>query len=183
MKKASIFIADGFEEIEALTPVDVLRRANVEVSIVSMNGKKEVTGAHGITVIADQIFENNDNTIADMLILPGGMPNTKTLDDSKELKELLISYNNKKHYIAAICAAPSILGKLGIMAGKTGCCYPGYEQYMKDCNVATYNVVVDGNIITSRGAGTAMEFALKLVEILVDKKMADQLKATMQVTA
>lgn len=179
MKKVNVYLADGFEEIEAVTVIDVLRRAEVEVKTVSVSDNKEVTGAHGITVKADALLGAFDNAEADMLMLPGGMPGTKNLENSRELKEVIKTFMENGKYVAAICAAPSILGKMGLLNGVKAVCFPGFEQYLSGAKLGSDIVVQDGNIITSKGPGTAIYFALKLVELLKGNEAAEELRKGM----
>lgn len=177
--KGYVFFAEGFEEIEAVTVVDVLRRAGLKITMVSMTGNLEVRGAHDIPVVTDELFEYVDHQGADILILPGGMPGTKNLAASHKLGELLKKYHGEGKWVTAICAAPSILGGLGILKGKQATSYPGYEPQLEGAVISHAPVVQDGNIITSRGAGTALEFALKLVEISVGREKAMNLREGM----
>ena len=177
MKKAAVFFADGFEEVEALTPVDMLRRAGVEVTMVAMLGKTAVTGSHGITVKADILFEDADFDDTDLFVLPGGMPGTTHLKESEPLLELLVKAAGDGKLVSAICAAPTVLGKAGLLKGRTATCYPGCEDGLTGAVLSTESVVVDGNIVTSRGAGTAMPFSFKLIELLLGAgKSADMKK-------
>ena len=167
MSKVYVFLAEGFEEIEGLTVVDLLRRANVETEMVSVMEGKQIKGSHGIKVTADCMFADVDFSDADVLVLPGGMPGTLNLGNHTGLCELL-----KKHYeagkmVAAICAAPSVFGELGFLKGRIATCYPGFESKLEGAIVCATKVAVDENVITSRGLGTAIEFALKLIEVLV----------------
>ena len=167
MSLAYLFLAEGFEEIEALTPVDVLRRAGIDVRTVSVGQDLLVTGRSGICVRADLLFEECDADSADLLILPGGMPGTRNLAEHKGLTEVLLKADREKKLIAAICAAPTVLGGLHITDGRRATSYPGTKGGMKGCiYVEDEAVVTDGHIVTSRGAGTAMEFSLKLAELL-----------------
>jgi 4-methyl-5(b-hydroxyethyl)-thiazole monophosphate biosynthesis len=174
-----VHLAEGFEEIEALTPVDVLRRAGYHVTMVSISGKKEVTGSHGITVVADELFEQANYDKANMILLPGGMPGSKNLDEHAGLRARILEFNNQGKELAAICAAPMVYGHLGILKGKTATCYPGKEPELEGATVTTNAVEVDGNIITSRGVGTALLFALAIVEKYSGKKQATELAAKM----
>lgn len=176
-----VLLAEGFEEIEALAVVDVLRRAKIETLTVSIQGKQQVTGAHGIAVIADKIFEDTDFSKGTMIVLPGGGPGTQNLQNHAGVAKVLQDYAAQQKWIAAICAAPSVLGKLGLLEGKSATCYPGVEQELIGARVTSANVVMDGRYITSRGPGTALEFALKLVEILTTRETANQLKESMLV--
>jgi len=172
MAKVYIFLADGFEEIEGLTVVDLLRRAHIEINMVSITGRLQVTGSHKISVMADMLFEDARFDDADMLVLPGGMPGTINLMEHKGLDKLLRKFNSENKNIAAICAAPSILGSKGFLEGKYATCYPGFEDKLTGSNVRKQDVVVDGNIITSRGMGTAIDFALAIIRKLTDENTA-----------
>ena len=173
MKKVAVFFADGFEEIEALTVVDVLRRAKMDVTLVSMKGIKEVYGAHKIAVVTDRFFDDINYEAIDMLVLPGGMPGTSRLAESKPLQKLVKKFYDNGKCIAAICAAPSILGTLGLLEGKKAVCYPGYEDKLRGATIVDAGAVIDGNIVTGRSMGSAVEFALAIVERLEGKELAD----------
>ncbi len=174
-----LHLADGFEEIEALTVVDVLRRAEVEVKTVSISGKKEVTGAHNITVMADILFEDADYSKAEMIVLPGGMPGTLNLEKHKRLTEKIKEFYENDKWLAAICAAPSILGKLGLLKGKSATCYPGFEKHFIGADCSQEPVVVSDKIVTSRGPGTAMYFALELVKVIKGNELSEKLRKDM----
>lgn len=176
MAKVCVFTADGFEEIEGLTVVDLLRRAGQEVSMVSISNGLSVKGAHGIEIKADTFFDDVDYESVDMLVLPGGMPGTLNLGAHEGLCELLKDFAEKGKKVAAICAAPSVLGVLGILNGKKACCYPGFEEKLTGAEVSTDRVVRDGNITTSRGMGTAIAFSLDLIFQLEDEKCAEKIK-------
>ena len=169
------FLAEGFEEIEALAPVDILRRAGVEVKTVSVTGKKEVTGAHGITVTADILFDEISEK-PEMLVLPGGMPGTLNLQAFAPLCDMLV---NADCYIAAICAAPSVFGGLGLLKGKKAICYPGFEDKLEGAEIVDEPVVVSGKVITSKGAGTAHLFGFTLLSLLKSKEEAEDLRKSM----
>ncbi|MBP3586935.1 MAG: DJ-1/PfpI family protein [Paludibacteraceae bacterium] len=171
-----LFLDNGFEEIEAITTIDLLRRAQIEVTTVSVTGRQMVMGAHNIAVAADGLIENIDFSDAQMLILPGGA--TK-LDQCAALTELLIEHNNQNKLIAAICAAPSVLGKLGILENKQATCYPGFEEYLGESYVGGL-VVESKNIITAKGPGLSSDFAFCLIEKLAGTEMADQVYDTAQ---
>jgi len=182
MKTAFVFLASGFEEIEAMSIIDVLRRGEVNTVTVSITGDKSVKGAHNVEVIADEIFADVDFSNGDMLVLPGGMPGTNNLNAHDGLKAVISEYNNQGKYIAAICAAPLVFGEMGLLKGKKATCYPSFESRLIGAEVTeTERVVVDSNVVTSRGPGTAIEFALQLVEILVSKEVAAQWRAGMLV--
>ncbi|MDO4632242.1 MAG: DJ-1/PfpI family protein [Eubacteriales bacterium] len=175
MAKVYVFLAEGFEEVEALTPVDLLRRAQVEVCTVSVSGKREVTGARKIPVTADILFEDNDFSDADITVLPGGMPGTLNLAAHQGLEKLLAERNEKGQRIAAICAAPTIFGDRGYLNGKSAVCYPGMEERLTGAEIPEASVVTDGHITTSRGVGTAIDFALELITLLCGKEKAEEI--------
>ncbi len=175
-----LFLAEGFEEIEALTVVDLLRRAEIGITTVSITGTKKVTGSHQITVEADALYEDIDYKEASMLVLPGGMPGTKHLGEHEELVHLLKEFHSHNKNIAAICAAPSVLGVNGILKGKQATCYPGFEDKLLEAVYTGGKTEEDGNIITGKGMGTAIEFSLKIIENLKDKAMADKIAASIQ---
>lgn len=172
MAKIAVMLADGFEEVEGLTTVDLCRRAGIEVTMVSINGTTNIMGSHKIGIKAEMIFEDVDFNDIDMIILPGGMPGTLNLGNHEGLAEKLLEFSKTKK-VGAICAAPSVLAKLGILNGKTACCYPGFES---DVAKFTANKVeVCDNVITSRGVGTAIEFALAIITMLVNADKAKEI--------
>ncbi|HAG13968.1 MAG TPA: DJ-1 family protein [Ruminococcus sp.] len=174
-----VFLAEGFEEIEALTPVDCLRRAGKTVMTVGIGGKV-ITGAHGIPVTAD--LTEDDVRLDDaleMVILPGGMPGTLHLGESKTVRSALTFAYEHDCFIAAICAAPSVLGDMGLLHGKTAVCYPGFEPRLTGCTPGNASAVRDGKIITGKGPGAAMDFALMLTAALRDDDTAKQLAQQM----
>lgn len=175
MSNVIVFLADGFEEIEGLTVVDLLRRAGIHVTTVSIKEEKEVMGAHQIQVLADVNLSQADFDGADMLVLPGGMPGTLHLGACKTVTEKCIEFFKEGKEVAAICAAPSVLGDLGILEGKRCTCYPGFEDRLKGI-VSTSPVETDENVTTSRGMGTAIPFALKLIEKLISTEKAEEIK-------
>ncbi|MBR5783241.1 MAG: DJ-1/PfpI family protein [Clostridia bacterium] len=170
-----ILLTDGFEEVEALTPIDLLRRSNVEIKTVGI-GTLHPTGAHGVQVVADITEAEVSVSDMEMLILPGGYPGYANLDNSKAVHALIDAALQKDCFVAAICGAPTILGKRGDLNGKVACCYPGMEADLKEAIVSEDPVCVDGHIITSRSAGTAMAFALTLVDVLCGKEQASKMK-------
>lgn len=176
MSRACVFIAEGFEEIEGLTVVDILRRAGVDTQTVSITEERMVTGSHKIPVRADVCLKDADFTGTELLVLPGGMPGTLNLGACRELTELLVRFCEEGKKVAAICAAPSVLGDLGILKGKKAACYPGFEERLAGAEVVYDKVAVDGNVITSRGMGTAIPFALALTEQLVSREKAEEIK-------
>ncbi len=178
MAEAYVFLADGFEEIEGLTVVDLLRRAGIETQMVSVMEGTAITGSHGIRLEADLTFDTVDADTAQLFVLPGGMPGTKYLAAHEGLGVLLKKQMKAGKRIAAICAAPSVLGGLGILNGRTATSYPGFEEQMTGATVTTNPVEISGNVTTSRGMGTAIPFALALVAQMRDQKTADQLAAS-----
>ena len=164
MKKAYVFLANGFEEIEAIATVDVLRRAGIEVKTVSITTDKLVKGAHGVDVTADTKFEDNEYTNTDWLVLPGGMPGATNLASCEPLTALLKAHHAKGGNIAAICASPAVvLSPLGILEDKEATCYPGFESGM-NCKKAGFKpVIADGNVITANGPGNTIAFALTII--------------------
>ena len=169
-----LFLAEGFEEIEAVAPIDVFRRAGIDVTTVSVSDKLTVTGAHGIGVNADVIFEKADLSGDFLIYLPGGMPGTTNLDNHTGLKKLIEKQAAKGATIAAICAAPSILGKMGLLKEKEAICYPGFESFLTDAKISSSTIVKSGNILTAKGPGVAIPFALKIVEELKGKDTTQQ---------
>lgn len=175
MSKVAVFFAEGFEEIEALTVVDILRRAAVEVDMVSIADKEYETGSHKITVKMDKNLTGYDFDAVDMLVLPGGIPGTPNLEACGPLMEKITEFYNNKKYIAAICAAPSIFGHKGFLKGRKACCYPSFESHLTGALVSENSVELDGNVLTSRGMGTAIDFSLAILEIFAGKQKADEL--------
>ena len=173
MKESFIFLADGFEEIEALTVIDVLRRAEMPVKTVSISSSEYVTGAHGVTVKADTVFDKQLINDPEWLILPGGMPGATNLYEHEQLREILIRHNDEKKKIAAICAAPAVvLGQLGILKGKRATCYPGFENLCAGAEMIDSPVVVDDNIVCGNGPANAMSWALNIVGVAKDEQAA-----------
>jgi len=180
MEKVYVFFADGFEEIEGLTVVDMLRRVQVETVMVSIGTTTAVTGAHGIVIQTDGLFTDYSYGDGTMAVLPGGMPGTNHLMAHEGLKEVLFSYQKNKKYLAAICAAPSVFGKNGLLEGRHATCYPGFEEKLLGATVLPDAVVMDGNIITSRGMGTAISFGAALVSVLAGEETAEDLLNAIQ---
>ena len=170
-----VHLADGFEEIEALTIVDLLRRAGVETETVSITGRLPVTGAHDVKVIADILFEDAVYSDCELIVLPGGLPGATNLDEHDGLKEKIISFHNQGKGLAAICAAPLVFGHAGILDGKKATCYPGFEKELEGAETVTDAVVSDRGVITSRGPATAMPFALAIIEEVRGKETADEI--------
>lgn len=163
MKKIAVHLANGFEEVEALAPVDIWRRAGYEVTTVSITGSKKVSGSHAIVVEADQLFETTHYNEFDLLFLPGGMPGASNLDAHSGLANELVKFNKAGKILAAICAAPLVLGHKKLLEGKKACCFPGFEKELHGANIVDDYLVSDGNIITGKGMGVAIPFALQIV--------------------
>ncbi len=180
-KKIAVHLANGFEEIEAVSIVDVLRRADLDVAVVSVTGKAEVEGAHHIKVMADILFEKVDYDEVYMIVLPGGMPGASNLDAHAGLRAQIKKFHAEDKPLAAICAAPLVFGNLGVLAGKQAVCYPGFENYLKGAEVLKIPVIESGNLITGRGPGVAIQFALKIVEKAVSVEKAEKLAQQMLV--
>lgn len=179
MGKAAIFLATGFEEIEAVSIIDVLKRGEVEIDIVSVSGNELVEGSHGIAIKSDQLFYDIDFSEYDLLILPGGMPGTINLSKHEGLCSLLKEFDEYEKNIAAICAAPTILGKLNLLKGKKATCYPGYEDELVGSILINSDVVKDGNIITGKGAGVAIKFSLEILKLYKDTYFIEKLRQSL----
>ena len=171
----ALLLADGFEEIEALTPVDILRRADIEVKTYSINGDLCVCGAHNIMVDADDIIENIDYEKVEAVILPGGMPGADNLENCGDVYSLLDFACENKKLMCAICAAPKVLGKFGYLEGKRATCFPGFEENLLGAEATGARVEVDENVITSKGMGTAMDFSLAILEYMKGKEVAEKM--------
>ena len=172
MSKVAIFMAEGCEEIEGLTVVDVLRRAKMDITMVSITDSKTVTGSHGVTFETDECISGVDFTEYDGVVLPGGLPGTTNLGACDKVVALIKEFAGQGKLVAAICAAPSVLGKHGLLQGKKATSYPGYDEEMPGCTYLTDSVVRDGNIITGRGMGTAIDFSLAIVVYCSDRDPA-----------
>ena len=175
-----IFLADGFEEVEALAPLDLLRRANCEVSTVAIGKKTEVTGSHGITVVADMTAASLNLSEVEGVILPGGMPGARHLEESPVVKEAVLSCVAGQKLVGAICAAPYVLGTWGVLQGKCAVCYPGYEDKLTGAVIEKGSVCVDKNIVTAKGAGVAVDFGLALVEKICGKETSEKIRKGIQ---
>lgn len=165
-KKVVVMLADGFEEVEAITQVDLLRRADIPVNTVSIMGRNNVTGSHGIPVEADCLFEEVDFNEVRMIVLPGGMPGTANLGNCVPLTDMIKQFAADDRPLGAICAAPMVFASCGILEGKKATIYEGMEEHLKGAVHISGNVVQDGNILTSKGPGTAMDFGLALIRFL-----------------
>lgn len=173
MSKIAIFFATGFEEIEALTVVDILRRAEESVEMVSITDERRVTSSHGVEVTMDKVFSEVDFNAVDVLVLPGGMPGTKNLEAFAPLMEQVDAFVKAGKLVTAICAAPSILGHRGHLKGKKACSFPTFEDHLEGADVKKEPAVIDGNIITGRGMGAAIPFGLAILEKLQGKDAAE----------
>ncbi len=174
-----IFLAPGFEEIEALTVIDVLRRADISVKAVSITDDLTVVGAHAITVLADCVLKDVDFEAAHYLILPGGMPGATNLSNCKPLTAHLQAHYEAQKPLAAICAAPLVLGRLGLLHGIEAICYPGFERELQGARLSDQNVVQSQHIITAKGPAYALDFALKLVADIKGDSVAEMIKKAM----
>ena len=175
MKKLGIFMAEGCEEVAALTVVDIARRAGIEVAMISVSGKKEVTSSHNVTIQTDIPAEFMDFDMLDGIVLPGGLPGTLNLAANAYVQKTIADFTKAGKLVAAICAAPSVLGEAGLLEGKNAVCYPSFEEKLLGANVGCEPVAVDGNIITGRGLGTAIAFSLEIVKYLLDEEIADKI--------
>lgn len=177
MKKAIVFLANGFEEMEALGTVDILRRGGIEVTTVSITANPVVTGAHNVPVTANTTLEKVNLTDADALVLPGGMPGASNLNDSEAVKEALLQQYRDNKIVAAICAAPMVLGGLGLLKGRNATCYPGFEPKLIGANVTGEAVEVSDNVITGKGPGLVINFGLALVAAIKNEAVAEEVAA------
>ena len=175
MSRAAVFFGTGYVEIEALTVVDILRRAEVETIMVSVTDEKSVTGSHDMEVRMDAVIDEVDFEQIDVIVLPGGMQGTKKLEACESLMSQVDAFVSQNKIVAAICAAPSILGHRGILRGKQACSYPTFESHLEGAKVLHEPAVTDGNIITGRGMGTAIPFGLAILEKLRGKEAAEQM--------
>lgn len=174
--KVALLLANGFEEIEALTPLDFLRRAGVSVDTIGI-GTKTVMGAHAIPVIADMTDSDADETKYDAVIFPGGMPGATNLDSAEFTDKIIARITAKGGRLAAICAAPLVLGRRGLLQGKRATCYPGFEDELIGAEISPLGVVTDGNITTAKGMGVALDFAKELAALLVSPEASKKISA------
>ena len=169
-------MADGCEEIEGLTVVDIVRRAKMEIVMISITGKREVTSSHQVTFLTDALAAEVDYDTLDGIVLPGGMPGTLNLQADETVNKVIRQFAAEGKLVCAICAAPSVLGAAGILEGKCATCHPGFEEKLTGAKVEEKEVVVDGNVITSRGMGTAIPFALEIVRYFADDETVEQVR-------
>ncbi len=176
MSKVYVFLADGFEEVEALSVVDLLRRAEIDTTMIAVSDTIEIIGGHGIVVTADKVFDEVSFDDVDMLFLPGGTTGVKNLGKCKELCEKVVEFSEQGKMVAAICAAPTLLHKLGILDGKNATCYKDLADELVRANHIDANVVVDGNIITSQGFGTSIDLGIALIEHFKGREEAKRIQ-------
>lgn len=180
MAKVLAFLADGSEEVESLAVLDVLVRAGIDVTLVSVTGKREVVTSHNVHIVTDALIEEVDLKGADVLFIPGGLPGTTNMMAHEGLCRALTEVAEDGRRVAAICAAPSVLGQLGLLKGKKATCYPGFEDKLAGAEYTKTGVVTDGNITTARGLGYGLDLGLELVALLEGKEKAAQIKAAIQ---
>lgn len=183
MAKVYEFLANGFEEIEGLAPVDILRRGGVDIKTVSVTGKRDVATSHGVTILADMTFEEGGRfDDADMLLIPGGMPGSTNLNAHDGVRDALRRQYESGRRVGAICAAPMVLGSTGILKGKRATCSPGFEKYLDGAEYTGELFTVDGNIITGEGPCATLPYAYKILSFFVGDEAAGQLQTKMQFT-
>ena len=180
MSKVYVFMADGTEEVEALTVIDLLRRARVNVVTVSVMAEKKIVSSHNIGIETDELYGQSEYMDGDMIVLPGGMPGATHLKNHEALRSVLFAYKEAGKYLAAICAAPSVFGWNGMLEGKKAICYPGFEEELTGAVVTDEGVVTDGQFITSKGLGTAIDFSLELIRLLVNAETAENIAKAVQ---
>lgn len=179
MKNIAVHLATGFEEIEAISIIDVLRRAELNVQVVSITDELIVEGSHNIKIIADILFQDVDYSLVDMIVLPGGMPGSANLNAHDGLREQILNFNDSGKLLGAICAAPMVFGNLGIFKDKEATCYPGFEGELHGAIVTENDVELAGTVVTGKGAGVAIKFALKIVEMIKGEETAKNLSEKM----
>ncbi len=179
MAKVYEFLADGFEEVEALAPVDILRRGGVDVKTVSVTGTTTATSAHGVTMIADLRIEDADLSDADLLLIPGGLPGATNLRDHEGVRAALTAQAEAERYIGAICAGPMVPGSLGLLKGRRATCYPGFEKFLDGAEYTGELVTVDGNIITGEGPAASMPYAYTLLSLFRDEEATADIRRGM----
>lgn len=178
--KVAVYFATGYEEVEALSVVDVLRRGGVEVLMVGADGKKVVSSRNNVHINMDALVEEINHEEIDMMVLPGGVPGVDNLMNNETLVNQLKCFKEQGKWLAGICAAPSILGKLGLLKGEKATCYPGYEEALLECEHVAERLVVSNHVITAIGAGASLDFGYKILEMLKGKDLADKIRGAMQ---
>lgn len=176
MKSICIFLAEGFEEMEAMFPLDILRRGGMDVKLVSVTGEKAVRGSHGVTIMADALFEDVSEEDVEMIVLPGGLPGATNLDAHAGLDKLILSFANAGKPLAAICAAPMVYGKRGLLKGKKATCYPGFDKYLEGAEYTGNMVEVVDNFILGKGPGAAPAFGFAILEKYAGAAKAQEVK-------
>lgn len=179
MLKVAVLLADGFEELEAVTVIDILRRGEVDVLTVSIMPDQRVVGSHGMEFAADKVFDEEKLNTFDMIVLPGGLGGMNNLKAHEGVNRLCREFATNDKYVCAICAAPVVLGSAGILRGRNAVCYPGFEEYLEGAAIGTDKVVIDGKIVTSKGPGTAIDFAFELLNLISGKETVDKVKTGM----
>lgn len=178
-KPVYIFLANGFEDIEAIATIDICRRAGIDIKTVSITGSLNVETAHGIKLQADMTFEEGDFSNAAMLVLPGALPGSQYLNDHEGLREVILQHHSNGTYLAAICAAPMVYGNLGLLNGKRATCYPGFEKFLTGATYTAAKVECDGQFITGKGPGATFDFAYTIVELFCGADTAEALREGM----
>ena len=181
MKKAIVFLANGFEEMEAMFPLDVMRRGGLNVKTVSVTGGKTVVSSHQVPIVADMLFEDLKEEDVEMVVLPGGLPGATNLDAHEGLGKLIMTFAEAGRPLSAICAAPLVYGKRGLLKGKKVTCYPGFEKYLEGAEYTAALVEKDGNFITGKGPGAAMAFSFAIAEKYVGAEKVTELKQGMMI--
>ena len=179
MAKAYEFLANGFEDIEALAPVDILRRGGIEIKTVSIGDSLMVESAHGVQVKADMMFSEANLADADLLLIPGGMPGAKNIDEHKGVRQALLKQAEQNKLIGAICAGPMVLGHLGLLQGRKATCYPGFEGELDGAEYTAAKFTIDGNIITGKGPGATFDYAYALLTLLKGERVVREMKKGM----
>lgn len=179
MAKVYQLMANGFEEIEALAPVDILRRGGVEVTTVSVMGERQAESSHGVCIRTDAEIEEVDMKDADLVMIPGGMPGANNLNEHEGVRKALLEQFHAGRRVAAICAAPLVLGSIGILKGRKATCYPGFEKYLDGAEYTAELVTVDGNITTGKGPSAAIMYSFRLLAQLTSEEKAEEVKAAM----
>ena len=183
MKTICIFLAEGFEEMEAMFPLDVMRRGGLNVKTVSVTGEKTVVSSHQVPIVADMLFEDLKEEDVEMVVLPGGLPGATNLDAHEGLGKLIMTFAEAGRPLSAICAAPLVYGKRGLLKGKKVTCYPGFEKYLEGAEYTAALVEKDGNFITGKGPGAAMAFSFAIAEKYVGAEKVTELKQGMMIAA